>query len=173
MDNNLTDQALDKILEQALRSGIQAPVPVGLETRIANHVQRADRKRKAVVLGAMATAAASLWLLFHPANQAIQPLVQQSRLTVPVQLYVAPIAIPGPVRAGAGVRKARLPKLNVFPAPSPLTREEQALVSMARRYPAEMALAFEHVREADQAPVHIEPLRIEPLSETLPPGEKQ
>ena len=63
-------------------------------------------------------------------------------------------------------RRARakvLPKLAVFPTPSPLTVEEQRLIALVAVDPKGTAEAFESLRKRNE-PLEIAPLVIEPLN---------
>jgi hypothetical protein len=73
-------------------------------------------------------------------------------------------------RARATVSAAPLPKLDVFPTPQPLTREEQALVAYVAHAPqAERKSLIEDQRRMD-APLTIEALEIKPLALPEPEG---
>lgn len=73
-------------------------------------------------------------------------------------------------RASARTSAERLPKLDVFPTPQPLTREEQALVAYVARVPeAERKSLVEDQKRMD-APLTIEALEIKPLAPPEPQG---
>jgi hypothetical protein len=57
-----------------------------------------------------------------------------------------------------------LPRLEVFPTPTPLTREEQALVALANRNPGDItqSLARSHTQPVE--PLHIAAIQIPPLN---------
>jgi len=66
-----------------------------------------------------------------------------------------------PVQAAANATP--LPKLDVFPTPQPLTRQEQALAVFAIRTPALELQALIEARKQDDAPVSITAIDIQPL----------
>lgn len=73
-------------------------------------------------------------------------------------------------RAAATATEARLPKLDVFPAPHPLTPAEQALVAFVARAPeAERKSLVETQKQLD-APLTIAALEIQPLEPPEPGG---
>jgi hypothetical protein len=69
------------------------------------------------------------------------------------------------VRRRHRVRPGGLPKDEQFPAPSPLTPEEHALVAWARRAPTEAREAFAALRAKAEDPVAIAPIQITPIQD--------
>lgn len=73
-------------------------------------------------------------------------------------------------RAAATVTDAHLPKLDVFPAPQPLTAEEKALVAYVAHTPkTERISLVEDKRKLDE-PLTIAALEIQPLEPPEPQG---
>lgn len=62
---------------------------------------------------------------------------------------------------------APLPKLDVFPTPQPLTRQERSLASMATEAPVPLRQALANAQKEDDPPVHIAAIHIPPI-ETQP-----
>jgi hypothetical protein len=95
----------------------------------------------------------------------------------PASLPVAPEPEPSPVQEVAEVKLApvtetkpeprtvpeALPKEEYFPARTPLTAEERALVAWVRRSPAEAAQVFAELPDRGIEPIEIEPIEIPPL----------
>lgn len=81
--------------------------------------------------------------------------------------HVAPRA-----RVAANVQVARrlsahaetLARKQVFPTPTPMTKEEEVLASWAITAPIEVSQAFLSLRERSEQPVVIQPIRIQPLT---------
>lgn len=150
---------LDRILEAGLGSYSDAEPRIGLERRVLAHVRSNGRRRvwwfgwAAVAAAAAVMMAVALRSPHEPPKPA--PLVAQ----IPAaELKVsAPSAPPVVARRIARPRPAPLPKENVFPEPSPLTREERALVAWANKAPA----LFE---KPSMAPLEIPEIKIEPLN---------
>ena len=56
-----------------------------------------------------------------------------------------------------------LPKLDVFPAPQPLTAEERALYSFATDVPEKQRQAVLNAQKNDNAPLDVAAIRIPPI----------
>lgn len=87
----------------------------------------------------IALATAAVWFLHAPPQLAI---AQPAPPAVPASAFIASAAPapPAPTRphrhhVTAAVTEHRLPKLDTFPAPAPLTSQEQALVAFAHNAP--------------------------------------
>lgn len=65
---------------------------------------------------------------------------------------------------------ASLPKQEVFPMPTPLTPQEQALVALATRNPGNVSQSVSKAEKQPVAPLEIAAIQIKPLN---PPGKGQ
>ena len=184
---------IDELLDSAL--GTYAKPRIGLERRILAHVQevrfsQAMPWRRWLGWGFAATLAASLLLYVGVTGSRQQPIngghtapvqEQASAPRVPDTRPEAPRSLPGsqlrqapvPIRhrsTRGETAAAAVPKLDVFPAPQPLSAQERALVELAAQ-PAEVrqqALA----RPADNAPLQVSAIQI-PLIPPPDEGENQ
>lgn len=82
-----------------------------------------------------------------------------SLATIGVTSTSCPAAHAGTQRAAA----LPLPKLDVFPAPQPLTAQERALVSVTREAPVPVRKALADVQDQDSVPIHIAAIHIPPV----------
>lgn len=151
---------LDRLLDSALATYADPGPDSGLEQRIlgrmANEAASAPRRRW--LPWAMAASAAAGLLLFvvlsrpsghHPPAASPQhaqvtppslaapaedanPPVSRPDLTRRIE---SPARIPRPRQVAAVDRSAPLPKLEVFPTPHPVTRQERSLAQFAARAP--------------------------------------
>ena len=111
---------------------------------------------------AVVMAGLALLLMLPTRKEELRPPVQAAALVRP------PVSVPKQaVRALPVVHRPEgvkaLPKLAVFPTPSPLTVEEQRLMAMVAADPKGTAEAFESLKKRNQA-LEIAPLVIEPLT---------
>ncbi len=161
-------------LEQMLRDGI-ATYPggeplAGLEDRILARVQLAGSRRRSLagwwVVSALGIAALSAVSVYWWAEQRERPPVQVVSEVKMATLPAAPVrketvnAFP---RRAARHHQAALPKLPIFPTPSPLTPEERLLLAMVKRDPDAAAQTLDSLRR-ESAPLEIAPLVIPPLA---------
>ncbi|MGA7340491.1 MAG: hypothetical protein WBE72_15335 [Terracidiphilus sp.] len=75
-----------------------------------------------------------------------------------------------PSRAAAAPSVQRLPKLDVFPAPQPLTPPEQALIAYVAHAPQAERQSLIETEQKINAPLSIEALEIKPLEPPEPGG---
>jgi hypothetical protein len=91
---------------------------------------------------------------------------------------VARVVTPAPAQAALAVERPRvvpkrlvkphalrpkpLPKLEQFPAPTPMTAEERALLAFVEQHPAEARQVFADLQKSDE-PIEIQPIQIPPL----------
>lgn len=73
------------------------------------------------------------------------------------------VAATGSVAGRRSTHAEGLAKKQVFPTPTPMTKEEEVLASWAYAAPMEVSEAFAALRERSEQPVVIQPIRIEPL----------
>jgi hypothetical protein len=184
---------IDSILEQALSNySNQEPRP-GLEDRVVQHVFSAGARPWFVFpVWAFAAAAAALllilapiaWIYHHPTPATSQPaaraeLKKPAPNPLSVDLATPPIARRERKRSrdreGADNRSDRalhggvqenvtkFPKQQEFPAPSPLTDEERALLALAARAPDEALSTSIDQAQPDIAPIEVKEIDIEPV----------
>jgi hypothetical protein len=180
MNNNL-----DHILDQALSESRDAEPLAGMEDRVLRRISAQpgpSARRWAWILATAAAAAVlvvALWLGFRErrhqqiiATNVTQP-ARQATLNAPhVETPVAPSAQSHltasrrsesrrPTSAVTSqIAKAitARPALPQFPAPAPLTREEHALLALARTHPDALLAQLEDKDKLSIAPIEIKPL---------------
>lgn len=177
------NQEVDRVLDQALREYADAEPLAGMEERILRRIAAspAERSRRMGWIWALAAAAVILvavWLSMrnqqrpqHAASSA--PSMQQSiDNSARIEKRIAPSA-QTPTRAeaaskrrrpavtseseSAAIQKAK-PSSAQFPAPVPLTREENALLALARSHPDELLKTPVSSDQLSIAPIEIKPL---------------
>jgi hypothetical protein len=147
----------DSLLDAALESYANVEPPPGMEERIAARI-RASRERAgfgwwrwaAVAIPALACLVAMFAYRDRPPIE--PPRVAWAIPPAPVP--ARPVA-----KCVQRARPAPLPRLEVFPTPSPLTSEERALLVLVAQSPE---LARELLTPTEPKP--IEPIIIEPIS---------
>lgn len=161
---------LSRMIDQALSSYVAEQEPRGLDRRVLLHVREGVTKRRHRLVGwfaiALAAACCTAFMLFVSGHgsQAVQapPRLKVTPHTARVQqIETRPAAMPRPraVRASIARSKHHLPKLNQFPAPTPMTNEERALMAV-REHGATPLFAN---TSGNINPIQIEPLDIKPL----------
>ncbi len=178
---------LDRLLDSALKTYAE-PEP-GLEGRVLLSLaeirtapRRAVPNRRWLYWSAVVPVAAGL-LFMLTARKSPQPGLQ-SQANAPEQVATAHSAQSAPPfstsRAPvsamrrpafhaqrntdhAALKSAALPKLDVFPAPRPLTAEERALYSFATEVPEKQRQAVLNAQKKDDAPLDVAAIRIPPL----------
>ena len=182
---------LDRLLDSALKTYAE-PEP-GLEGRILSSLvevrtapRRAASYRRWLYWSAAVPVAAGLLFMLtarkspqpglqpqpHPAEQVATAHSAQSEPPFPSSH--APSASHAPIPAmrrpavhaqlNAAVSKpAALPKLDIFPAPQPLTAEEWALYSFATEVPEKQRQAVLNAQKNDNAPLDVAAIRIPPI----------
>ena len=158
----------------------------GERTRKANRTHRINRW--ATALPAAACVVAAFVILASMPRHHPGDLTNQARMTPPgstdagpsraianspsgaAQRDVVSRPLRHPLPAAATASAKRLPKLDIFPTPQPLTAEEKALVSyVAHVPPAQRQSLIEEQKQLD-APLSIEALEIKPLAPPEPQG---
>jgi hypothetical protein len=168
---------MDERIDAALRS--YAEPPEGPESRVVlarvlarARAEKAPRRRGwawLIPAAGCAAALAAAWLLRAPATP-------QIAWTPRAPGVVSIATAPGPVPERRNVRRAvparqvqiaaeRLPKLETFPAPAPLTPEEQKLVVFTRHGPAGTVHQVIEAQQHIDDPLEIAELKIQPLDE--------
>jgi hypothetical protein len=167
---------LDEMLDGALASYGEAPEREGLERRVLAKVNaRAMRRRSiwrlAAPIGAAAAVCCLLWwampdMTTHP-RRAITAATQTGKAgeTPFVQTIPRPdsAAVPPPAaKLRSTLKRPAAPKLSRFPAPSPMSSEERALLRLAmgdpKYIPRELTRSGSHIEPLQIAAIEIKPL---------------
>jgi hypothetical protein len=173
MKNDERDE-LDRVIDGAL-SGYSSADPMdGLEDRVLRRVQAAAAARRSPwfyrlgfavpALAALLLAGIALWMETRKAAVSEPP-----SLTSQPQLSLAPAPrVAAPERGnktgrGYSAPARSLPKEECFPAPTPMTNEERALVAWVGRAPLEAAQAFADLQKRSAEPIEIQPIQLPPL----------
>jgi hypothetical protein len=148
----------DSVLDAALESYSNVEPPPGMEERIAARI-RASRERTGFGWWRWAAVAipvlACLVAVFAYRDR---PPIDPPRVAwtaPPVPVLARPVA-----KRAQHAKPAPLPRLEVFPTPTPLTSEERALLVLVAQSPE---LARELLIPTEPKP--IEPIKIEPISD--------
>ncbi len=163
--NSERRDGLDSILDATLRDYSNREPRTGFERRVLGRIRSSPPTRRSawwigwVLVPVLAAAIVVSAITAVRDRPKAQPLPQITRVA---QSPVQPLA-PAPVRKAARVigKRAKMPELETFPEPEPLTAGERALLRFARSEP-------EQARElvADLAQIKeltIDPLKIEEL----------
>lgn len=171
---------LDEVLDDALASYGETPENEGLEQRILARIteaakRRHPRKRWMFAVGAATAAIAAclfLWTTTKVTEQTV-PASTRTRALAKVETPVTrAIRTPEPAAVLVNAAKQRRPrkkpaepKLSQFPTPSPLTREEQALVQLATYNAKDTARELTYpggpVKPVQITQIDIKPIRFE------------
>src|SRR5690242_2465936 len=157
---------LDRRIDNALAGYSGAEPLAGIEERVLRRVRTASRRRVFGWAAAIAVAAA----LVVTVSVVRTPRVVRPtyRVEIPAVMRPAPVVEKARVvtarRARTRARRARpLPKLEQFPAPTPLTAEESALIAFVKHRPAEAQQVFAELQKRVDEPIEIQPIQIPPL----------
>jgi len=165
MDN--TRDKLDRLIDGALADYSDAEPLAGLEARVVSRVRVAGAGRRRMFAWGLGFAVAASVvvvgiLIWNGQRVALKPTVASG------VAHVEPppaVSIKGAIRVRPAARSRHsraLPKLDQFPAPTPLTPEERALITLVQRHPRDAEIFAELQKQADK-PVEIERIRIAPL----------
>ncbi len=175
MNSNGRDQ-LDRMLDDALAGYSGAEPLAGLEDRVLRRVRASEATRRRPLPWAFALVAAAalvlLAIVMRTPHSAAPKTAHNARVQIPA--LVQPAVAAEKPRVASKHRRRRiaalrapsaepLPKQEQFPAPAPLTAEEQALRSFVERHPAEAQQVFAQLQKRSNAPIQIEPIQIAPL----------
>lgn len=163
---------LDRMIDSALAGYSGAEPLAGMEERVLRRVRAGEATRRRPLRWAFAfVAAAALLVIAIPTPRNPAPKTgNTARVEVPP--LVLPAAAVEKPRVASKHRSGRiaarralssLPNQERFPAPSPLTAEEQALRSFVERYPVEAPQVFAQLQKWSNAPIQIEPIQTAPL----------
>jgi hypothetical protein len=167
---------LGRILNQALSAYPAEPL-LGIEARILRRVRTEGQATKwtasssvwgwaLATLFSIALIAAGVFLTRNGAVQKTANPIQAAAGHPSTGLKVPPATreIPeGEGTARAAVRRSALPKLDVFPTPSPLTSEELALVKMAKAASLGATALEATAPPANGSTVQPEPIQVQAL----------
>jgi hypothetical protein len=173
---------LDILLDTALATYVDPWTPLGLTSRIIASARSIDSRRRPVKWLPWAVPALAA-LLLTVAFFARHVLTHRTALPPVAQLSPRPsVHVPDPavaiqqqtaVRSNslrttkithAAIPPRPLPRLEVFPTPTPLTSEEQALVALANRNPGDITQSFARNQTQPVEPLRIAAIQIPPLS---------
>lgn len=165
------DDQLERIIDEALHRYSDAEPLAGMEERVLDRIRVQETKGRTVsrtlwAYPAVAAAMLALLVLVHPHQERVVNPVQ----TAPSQTQHLPPNRTSDLakvqvlnRTQPAHKPQTLPKLEQFPAPSPLSSEERALVAFVRRDPVAAAKFFEDQQSRVDEPLEIKPLEIKPL----------
>jgi hypothetical protein len=166
---------LDDLIDGVLPGYSSAEPLEGLEARVLQRVQAAGAARRSPwfyrlgfaipVLAALLFAGFALRMGWDSQPRATNA-TQKAAVSVPspptpLQPSLAPAIKGAEPKHSAPVRS--LPKEEYFPAPTPVTDEERALVAWVGRAPLEAEEAFAGLRKRSAEPIEIQPIQIPPL----------
>jgi hypothetical protein len=180
------DPEFDAEFEQALATyadPADAGHPQILTARVLAAVENRQRQRRlffgfAVAVPALACFMLAAFLLHHTSAPPHEMAHVASRPVLPAP--VLPSAQPTPVvknETRHSIRSAtaathssqpkQLPKLDQFPAPSPLTEQEQMLISFATQTPTHTQQSVAKAQQQTGKPLHIAELSIPPIESSV------
>jgi hypothetical protein len=181
---------LDHLLDSALSSYADAQADSGLEQRILTHVNdarmslnnAATARRRWLMWAIALPAVACLLLLVFTMKRApvagLQPKAHQLQQAGVGAHQQKPSAAMHPLlnppargsavhpnhrAVGAPAVSAPPPKLDIFPTPQPLTREEQAFAIYVARAPESERRALAQALEHQQEPMRVSAINIPPI----------
>lgn len=162
---------LDRVIDRALAGYSDAEPVAGLEQRVLSRVRRAEGARRRVLGWALAfasVAAAALVVAVivvrttrHSDSKTYSVVVPAA--TRPAPPIEQPRVAPEHRTKPRALRPRRLPKQQQFPAPSPLTVEERALLAFVGHDAAEAQQVFAGLRKRSDEPIEIPAIKIPPL----------
>ncbi len=164
---------LDGLINEALAGYASAAPLGGLEERVLRRIELASARRRRVWWWAVPAMAALV-----VAGVVAPGLLQRPVEPIPIARALAPAGpaaellerrVPRVVKTTPVRRQRALPKEELFPMPSRMTREERLLVAWAGRAPEELRQAFEDLQRRTDEPIAIPPIEITPLDND---GEK-
>jgi hypothetical protein len=157
---------LDRTIDSALAAYSDAEPLAGLEERVLYRVQAAEAGRRRVLGWAVALVAAASVVMAVIVVRAPRHL--ESKIYIvglpavarPVPAAEKPRVAPKQRAKSHRLRPRPLPKQNQFPAPTPITTEERAVLAFAELSPKDAEDAF---RKRSDEPIEIQPIQIPPL----------
>ena len=171
MENNHRDD-LERMIDAALPAYSDAEPLAGLEQRVLSRIEiagSASRRRVWLPLALAASASVAVGLLGIALRTERRTTPQ---IAVVMRAPARQILPEGPsIPQVRLVRKAKtrrasprgLPKQERFPAVSPITSQERALLALVTRHPAEARQAFADLQKRNREPIEIQAIQIRPL----------
>jgi hypothetical protein len=156
---------LDNLLNEALREYSSREPRPGLEQRVLHRIHAAGPPRRfprwvfaIPALACIVLLAAIFWSRRVPK---LRP-IEVAHAVVKTSAPEVPPAPPEPPRHIVWGR-TRYPKQPQFPAPTPLTPEERALLTLVKRAPKEAREVLAEARSQTPEPIRIDKIEIPPL----------
>lgn len=144
---------IDVIIDRALTGYADATPLAGLEQRVLTRIgiAKAPRRRFKLWHATLAAGAVSLLVIVMVGRRPVEvlPRIASSVPGFVTEKVDTPLVVH---------RRKRAPKLKPFPAVTPLTGEERALLALVQYQPAE---ALQFSESLDIEPIQIQPLAIE------------
>lgn len=180
MRDELTNQRddLDILLDAALSTYVDVEARPGLTQRILTATTHLEPRRSLFSWLSWAVPALAVLVLIaiflvdrspaphptsavttHPPIPAAPPAT--GAVKAPQQLRQR---LPRPFGRAVSTTSNPLPRLEVFPTPTALSPEEQALVSLVNRNPQEVAQSTARAQQQPTEPIHIAAIEIAPLN---------
>ena len=170
-----SNDELDRMIDGALASYSGVEPLAGLEERVLNRVRVAETERPRLrlwrwilagsVLAALLVVAIVLRTQRNPAPKTNEIARVEAHVPLaPAPAREAPRVAPTRLRMIAKApQPERLPKLEQFPAPAPLTAEERALVAFVGRDPKQAQQVFSDLQKHSNEPIEVGAIQIPPL----------
>jgi hypothetical protein len=170
----VNDKDLDEILDRVLTRYSDTEPLTGLEDRVLQRVYAAKPRAGAAWIWALSSSVAALAMIaFFFVTSGRTPKRAESMDYSGRDAAAMPLPmVPGrqwsfqarfvPVTRHATGR-GQLPKLENFPARTPMTAEERALLRIVTQSPEQAAKLFSEWQHNATEPIKIEPIQIEPL----------
>ncbi len=169
---------LDQLLDSALST--YAEPRTGIEARVLANLSAQPTRRRWLpwAIALPIAACIALLLLLIPSHNRTKPIRQAQHNTAPqtqpapqnslAQATPVPSHQPKPrilaAHAAPHLATAQAPpKLDVFPTPHPLSREEQAMVDFVANAPLPIIQAVQKAEEQQDEPLHIAAIVIQPI----------
>lgn len=168
---------LDKTLERAISTYSREEPRAGFEKRVLDKIYAhgtGNFLSRNLILAALVFACILLLAItFSMNHESIRPsskprvIANESNesIVAPMPRAVRTREPQHPLQAKhARAVRFKLPKQQQFPAPTPLTDQERALLALTTRSPNEMAVLVQPESRKDE-PIHITEIHIEPLQD--------
>jgi hypothetical protein len=160
---------LDHLIDSALRGYSAADPSPGMDQRVLNRIRTVARPwswRWALAIPVLASLVFAVIVIRNVRSPAAEPLTLSQIRTAPPQAPAVQAAPPPRVVRPKPLRTTHDPamtKHQQFPAPTPITPEEQALLAFATRHPAEAQETLVDWRKRMDEPIEIKEIQIQPL----------
>jgi hypothetical protein len=164
------DGELDRTIDSALAAYSEVEPLTGLEERVLYRVRLAEAGRRRVfgwalviaVAASVVIAAVVLWAPRHSEPKTY--VVGIPAVTwLPAPVAETPRIAPKRRAKSHALRKKPLPKEEQFPAPTPITTEERALLAFVGQHPDDAQQLLPQLQKRSEEPIDIQPIQILPL----------